>query len=425
MLILPGTRFKVDECLKSAARIGGCFLIFLFFSMLLFYFLHAWGAGLSQEVAFAKASRNGSACYPYEAIGSGGLTINRRHALGWVSRIADDLSLLAYNSRPDVSSSDSQLLVRWKTSKEQMTALSGKPLYLEEMEKGKGLFVSTKESNLWIKPILLENGTVLVEACRTLIGEDGGKALEKGQFFLTPQGGVPSGSNSSQEGFMSDLRAAQLHPSDLLIQKYGGNEYADWWNKAALEFTTGSRTYACFVSPGDCLIYEEGEWRTSAIENLEAGRPVALVRSITGRVAHVEAWDATGFCPVQLKLAEADRDTHYQIKPEVLPSKVRLRSATQVSCSLGKRRVILRQGDWLLKTATGWRNLRKLDELEQLLYFRIKGELLIFDRIEREQGRLVMKGHCFNGSRTQVQPFSIPVESDKSPGKSKRKRKAA
>lgn len=101
---------------------------------------------------------------------------------------------------------------------------------------------------------------------------------------------------------------------------------------------------------------------------------------------------------------------------------MRLRNSTQVSCALGKRRVILKQGDWLLKTATGWRNVRKIDELQQLLYFRMKGELLIFDGIEREQGRLVMKGHCFNGSRTQMQPFSIPIEAYKTTSKSKRKK---
>ena len=101
-----------------------------------------------------------------------------------------------------------------------------------------------------------------------------------------------------------------------------------------------------------------------------------------------------GFSPLQLNV-EMDRQARLQLKPEAMPSKVRLRSASQVSCALGKRRVIIKQGDWLLKTQTGWRNLRRNEEIELYLNHRLKGELLIFDGIEQEQGRSVMKGNLF------------------------------
>ncbi|MES2122169.1 MAG: hypothetical protein V4492_05255 [Chlamydiota bacterium] len=422
MLILPRTKISVDDFLGSAVRLGGYALAALFCACALFFFFYPWGTDSVQETVFSRSQRSGALSYPYEAIGSGGLTLNRRHALGWVSRIADDLSLIAYNGRPNVPATEAQLLLNFKASRDQTLVLNGKPLFLQEMDQGKGLSISSEESGLWIKPILLENGTVLVEACRNLLTEEGSKIEEKGQFFMTAQGGVPARLNPSQEMFMLELKASQFHSSDFLIQKYGGTEYAGWRSRAVLELASGSRTYACFVAEGDYLCYRDGEWQVVAKEDLPEGRPVACVHSITGRVVQLEAWDAAGFHPLQLKIAESDRDSYFQIKPENLPAKVRLRSSTQVSCALGKRRVILRQGDWLLKTATGWRNVRKVDELQQLLYFRMKGELLIFDGIERQQGRLVMKGHCFNGSRTQMQPFSIPIESDKAPSKSKRKK---
>ncbi len=422
MLILPRTKFSVDDFLESAIRLGSYAIAALFCASTLFFFFYPWGAGKVKETAFSRLHRGGSPSYPYEAIGSGGLTLNRRHALGWVSRIADDLSLVAYNGRPNVPATEAQLLLNFKASRDQELVLNGKPLFLQEMQQGNGLSISAEESGLWIKPILLENGTVLVEACRTLSTEEGGKIEEKGQFFMTAQGGVPARLNPSQEIFMLELKAAQFHSSDFLIQKYGGTEYAAWRGRAVLEFTSGSKTYACFVTEGDDLCYLDGEWQVVAREDLPEGLPVARVHSIAGRVVQLEAWDAAGFYPVQLRIAESDRDSYFQIRPENLPAKVRLRNSTQVSCALGKRRVILKQGDWLLKTATGWRNVRKIDELQQLLYFRMKGELLIFDGIEREQGRLVMKGHCFNGSRTQMQPFSIPIEADKTTSKSKRKK---
>jgi hypothetical protein len=120
---------------------------------------------------------------------------------------------------------------------------------------------------------------------------------------------------------------------------------------------------------------------------------------------------------------EAAQEPRLQFKAEAMPSKIRLRSASQVSCALGKRRVILRVGDWLLKTPTGWRNLRRTDEIQSYLSHRLKGELLIFDAIEKEQGNWVMKGHLFDETRTQQLPLTLSIDAEKAQGKTSRKRK--
>jgi len=189
-----------------------------------------------------------------------------------------------------------------------------------------------------------------------------------------------------------------------------------------LELTNGSKTYALFVSAGDYLLYEEGEWRVAAYEELSSNLPVAYVKAASGKTLEINVWDETGFYPVQIKV-EMERQARLQLKPESMPSRIRLRSGTQVSCALGKRRVILKQGDWLLKTSSGWRNLRKAEEIGQYLNHRLKGELFVFDGIEKEQGRSVMKGHIFDETRTQVQPFSLPIDAEKPQGKTSRKRK--
>jgi hypothetical protein len=53
----------------------------------------------------------------------------------------------------------------------------------------------------------------------------------------------------------------------------------------------------------------------------------------------------------------------------------------------------------------------------------LRGELFIFDSLEKEQGRMVMKGHLFDETRTVVQPLALPIDSEKPQGKSSRKRK--
>jgi len=349
--------------------------------------------------------------------------LHPRHALGWVSRLSDEIILIAYNSRPDMDPRDADLLVSLKNGKEQFTLPNGHMLYLKESDQGKGLHLSEAPTGLCVKPILLDNGAVLVETVRKLTSSDGKILEEKGQFIVSPQGGVPSRYNSTGQRFVQELKSARGFAQDLLVQKYGDREFSAWKEKAALEITRDNGTYALFVSPGDYLLYEEGEWHVVAQSELIKERPAAQIMASTGKSLEIQAWDETGFYPLQIKI-EMEKPARYQPKPEVLPSAIRLRSGTQVSCALGKRRIIVRQGDWLLKTATGWRNLRRSDEIENYLHHRLKGELLVFDAIEKEQGRTVMKGHMFDETRTQMHPLMINIDAEKAEGKAARKRKS-
>lgn len=369
-----------------------------------------------------RVVQENTAHFPYESIGGGGLALHPRHALGWVSRLANELALVAYNSRPDIDTKDAKILISLKNGREQLTLSNGRNLYLKESDQGKGLLSSESPTGLWVKPILLDNGSVLIDAGRKLVSKDGTEGEEKGQFIVSSQGGVPSCYNPTHQQFAKALKGARSFSQDLLIQKYGGREYSSWKDKVVLHLATGTNTYACFVSPGDYLIYEEGEWRISSYENLKRDHPIAYIRAASGRSIEVEAWDETGFYPLHFKV-DVEGGARLQHKPETMPSKIRLRSGSQVSCALGKRRVILREGDWLLKTSTGWRNLRRSEEIEMYLNHRIKGELFIFDAIEKEQGQFVMKGHLFDETRTQALPLTLSIDAEKPQGKTARKRK--
>lgn len=362
--------------------------------------------------------------FSYESIGMGGLALHSRHAFGWISRLADELVLIAYNSRPDITFPEAQLLISLRTSKELLTLTNGKTIYLKEALEGRGLSFSDEVTGLWVKPFLLENGSLFVESGRKLISKEGHWGEEKGEFVLFPQGGIPSRYNPVLQVFIKELKSARAFSQDLLVQKYGGKEYVDWREKIALEFLTASSTYACFVSKGDYLLYDGGEWRVVSYEKLVNDRPIAYVKSVSANGVEIEAWDETGFYPVSVKL-EMEKPHRFQPKLETVPSGVRLKGGNAVSCAFGKRRMILKQGDWLLKTQTGWRHLKKAEEISQYLHHRLKGELFIFDSIEKEQGRQVIKGHLFDETRTQVQPIIVPIEGDKSSGKISRKRKSS
>lgn len=422
MLIIPPTRLQIDRWLKQGARIAALAFGAVLLGLCLFYFVHPWKSNAFEMQGSRSIYKGGKALFPYETIGSGALALHPHYAFSWVSRLAEELALVAYSSRPDIDPSQVKVLISLRNGKEQLTLPNGRSLYLRESGQGKGLLSSEVATALWIKPILLDNGAVLIEAGRKLVSKDGKEGEEKGQFIISQQGGVPATYNPGSQQYARQLKAARGFTQDLLIQKYGGREYSPWKDKSVLELSSGSNTYGFFVTPGDYMIYDEGEWRVIHRDGLKKDRPIAYIRAISGKSIDIEMWDEIGFCPLQLNI-EMDRHARLQLKPEAMPSKVRLRSGTQVSCALGKRRVIMKQGDWLLKTQTGWRNLRRNEEIELYLNHRLKGELLIFDEIEQEQGGAVMKGNLFDETRTQGTPFTLPIDSEKSQGKTSRKRK--
>ena len=77
----------------------------------------------------------------------------------------------------------------------------------------------------------------------------------------------------------------------------------------------------------------------------------------------------------------------------------------------------------MLKTPTGWRNLRRKEEIESCLQHQIKGDLFIFDALEKEQGRWVLRGTLFDEMRTQVHTISVPIETEGKTGKNRKKRR--
>ena len=73
----------------------------------------------------------------------------------------------------------------------------------------------------------------------------------------------------------------------------------------------------------------------------------------------------------------------------------------------GQTQDYLKQGDWLLKTASGWRNLKKLEEIDDVLEHRLRGELFLFEALEKQENALLLKGRLFDEMRTQSLPVSL------------------
>ena len=307
VLVFPPTSIQIDKCLKQGVYFAAIFMILLCAALLLFFLFYPF-RGIETISSGGNAQKTGRTFFPHEAIGSGGLALHPRHALGWVSRLADELVLVAYNSRPDVDPKEAKILFSLKNGKEQLNVPNGRTIYLKESDQGKGLHSSDQPTSLWVKPILLENGAILVEARRKLVSKEGVAGEEKGQFIVS-QGGAPSRYHSAGHPFAKALKSARVFSQDLLIQKYGGREYEAWRNKAVLEIAE-TAPYACFVSSGEYLLYENGEWNVCPFEELKPDQPIAHVKSISASGVELEIWDETGFSPPRSKWRWKNRGVH-------------------------------------------------------------------------------------------------------------------
>lgn len=424
MIIAVYSKFNVDRLLKLGNVVfliaaGAVFLLQL--GMFCFY---PWEGSIDNE-ELKMPSSFAQKTFPYEAIGNGAMMLNPHQTWGWVSHLAKELLVIAHNSRPDAMGSEAQILLGLKTEEAPKQMTSGKMLFLEKNEATGAFTFSEGPQPLWIKPILLENGRVLIETGKKLGQLDSAHGSEeKGQFVVPASASSARGkqySSLAQEAFAL-LKNAKCWGHDLLIQQYGGGEFGRWREKFKVEFAQGAASYVVFVATGDYLMWKEGRWQEAPLSEVSAQLPVALVKAVSPRSVELTVWDETGFYPASIELAIEHAGRMSQ-KAETTLAQPRLRTASQVSCMLGKKRVVLRQGDWMLKTGAGWRNLRKKEEIENCLNHRIKGELFVFDSLEKEQGRWVLKGSLFDEMRTQVQHVCLPIEMENKTGKARKKRK--
>lgn len=345
--------------------------------------------------------------HPYELIGSSALALHECHTSSWARRIANELLVLGYNTRPDQSLQTS-IAFSLNKGKKSFISQNEELIFLEESEEG--LALSEKKTGLWIQPILLDNGAVLIKAFR--------------QFQLTEQSAefisscVSDVRQVSEDDSMKQLQNSTYFNGDLLIQHYGGIEFATWKNKGVLKSVNQNGSYACFVSERDLLVFKEDEWQVASTEIKTQGLPLARVKKLFPQQIQLEVWNDKGFYSNVIEIPVTQKNRK---KCEIPFTKIRMRSPTRISCSLGKKRFFLKQGDWLFKNPSGWHRLSKPKDIERFLYHRLVAEVFIFDAIVKEQGCFFMKGALFDETRMQMQRIHLPIQAEKKETKKQKK----
>ncbi len=382
--------FKLDKFFSWAEKILCVFFVVYLFAAILFLFCNLSAVRSPKKEDFISKSSKSNCLY--ELIGTGPLSLNEGQLSKFVHQIRKEVVVLAKNTRPGKS----DFLLGMKNGGEEKVIAAGNVIYLD-LKDGECHF-SEKVTPVWIKPTL-SDVSIMIEV--------GG--VEEGRFYAQT---CERHSDIVEEPFTA-LKEALWTGNDKFIEAYGGEEYKSQAQAQKILFPC----YACYAQVGDYLVWKEGEWKISAPEEA----PLAYIKSITGSEMEIIAWDEQGFNALQHKIHKT-ASPRLTLRMEEAITSIRLRTSNQVSCIIGKKRMMLKPGDWLLKTAGGWHKLRRPSEIEDFLCHKVKGELFVFDSLEKEQGKMLIKGQIFDENRSQMQNIALPLNEEQ---KIKNKKRAS
>ena len=345
----------------------------------------------------------------YDAVLTGAFSLNEGSSSKLLPLIIREIQLLGANSRPDYGGVN-KMLVKLKSTGDELVVDQGTSFFLEVKELSEGgtqvVGFTQEQTGLQLTPIGIRPGGALFEV-GVVTSDEGISSIEKSEVVIER-----CVAPISDKAYFRQLEEVKWWGIDALIRHYGGEEYSLKKDSHKLEMVGENGSSFCFVSSGDLLVWDKKGWQEVVSGMLLEKKPLAQVTQITTHMMEITVWDESGFYSKKIKVTPQGTSKRPP-NLDCLPTSIRLRSESQISCLLGKRRLLLKEGDWVLRTPHGWRILKRTSEIEDFLAHRLQGELFIFDQLDRQQGKVVIHGHYFDAMHTQMQKITVPVISDK------------
>ena len=363
--------------------------------------------GLEADTLMLEKSKQNKPVY--DAALSGAFSLNEGSSSKFLPLIIKEIQLLGANTRPGHGDLN-KMLVKLKSTGDELVVDQGTPFFLKVEDLSEGCprvsGFTQEQTGLQLTPRGLRPGGALFEV-GVVSSEEGIFSAEKGEVVVER-----CAAPLSDKAYFRQLEEAKWWGVDALIRHYGGAEYSRKKESHKLEIASENGRAFCFVSSGDFLIWNEKGWIEATPEMLLEKRPLAQVTQLTSHMMEITVWDESGFYSKKVTVTPQGMSKR-PLNLDCLPTSIRLRSESQISCLLSKRRLLLKEGDWVLHTPQGWRILKRTSEIEDFLAHRLQGELFIFDQLDRQQGKVVIQGHYFDAMHTQMQKITVPVVSDK------------
>lgn len=372
-----------------------------------------------EKVEYSQQLTVSSIKYPVGKIGQGSLALQGFITKTSLPDLSQEIALLAKNPHPEVQGKQGDFLLYLKSSGSEYRAKNGEQIFLSCDSLPGGLApvyrFSSHKTPLWIKPEFSDKEGIFLEVGLFILSKENGLFREE-----KTQISLPQQSKMRTEGktipFIEILEKAKLWGQDVVVARFADNKYRSLKDKVKLEIYQQGKRVFCFLGKGDLLRFYQGEWIPIEQAEKEEECPIAQVKKVTPKSIELEVWDPDAFYSGTVKL-EAVSAPWAGAKGDGFPHSIKAKTEKQISCSFGKRKYMIKEGDWILKTERGWRCLRRSLDKEDYLCHKICGELFIFEALVKEQGKLVMKGCLVDEMRTQAWPFSSPVVLDRNASK--------
>lgn len=198
---------------------------------------------------------------------------------------------------------------------------------------------------------------------------------------------------------------------DVFLEKYGEGRFAQ-----RIGIEAPPKEEILEVQGKDWLVWSEGQWIRGLPQEGQKP-PMARLASADSKTLILEGWDLDNYVRLSLPLTSISPS---KIRAEEIFTSIRIRSERQISCMMEKQCLILRCGDWVLKTGGRWKILRKIEEKEAYASGKILGELFVFEKIDSKQGQKFIQGFLFNPEKTQS--IAVDLAANKHPARKSKER---
>lgn len=150
----------------------------------------------------------------------------------------------------------------------------------------------------------------------------------------------------------------------------------------------------------EALYCVDGKWQKEAAQNCLMAELKA-----EGFEYYFNIIDPSGFLQHSLPVSKIKEEPfNFSL---MMPETVKVYESGVISCLIGHQKLILKQGDWILKSQHMCHVLKSRASLEKLLNFQRYGPLCVIEEVQLRKERSLVRGKIFSPLRIKAHPFEI------------------
>lgn len=355
----------------------------------------------------------------YQNIGGDLLALQQHPPRLQLPDLKPQLIYYGKNGRPDAEANRTLLHFSLGNNKAIASVRPNEPLYLiydKTGQAGRYCFnPNNAKTSLWIDAEPIDHEVVV----KVILENDQGERITEpdnhAQFRLPEKELIRHAGTTWEigsfrvDGTLLARQKARWVGIDRFLEHHGGKEYQAIQGKHRIDFGEPDHFYSAFVKVGDCLIWDDHEWKVVSPGEESLRHPLLVVKKIEERLLSFELWDVEGKGKTLLNLLKSSEPWTMQ-NGQILQQMFKFVGAkTRKQCvfEVNHERMTLSPSDWLLFTAKGWKKLDSLEEIDNYVQRKTTGTLFIFEGISRKE---IVKGTLYNPARTEFQSVELALQ---------------